>query len=38
MALIFDHFLLHEGAAVTRGRKYVLRSDVMYGPVGQLYG
>ena len=30
MALIFDHALLHEGAPVTRGRKYVLRSDVMY--------
>lgn len=34
MALIFDHGLLHEGCAVTRGRKYVLRSDVMFGRVG----
>jgi predicted 2-oxoglutarate/Fe(II)-dependent dioxygenase YbiX len=30
MALLFRHRQLHEGAAVTRGRKYVLRSDVMY--------
>jgi len=33
LGLFFDHYLLHEGAAVTSGRKYVLRSDVMYGPV-----
>lgn len=31
-ALIFDHLLLHEGAVVTSGRKYVLRSDVMFSP------
>jgi predicted 2-oxoglutarate/Fe(II)-dependent dioxygenase YbiX len=30
MALVFYHRLGHEGAAVIRGRKYVLRSDVMY--------
>jgi prolyl 4-hydroxylase len=30
MALVFHHFLLHEGSAVRSGRKYVLRSDVMY--------
>jgi predicted 2-oxoglutarate/Fe(II)-dependent dioxygenase YbiX len=30
-ALIFRHELLHEGAAVTAGRKYILRTDVMYG-------
>jgi hypothetical protein len=30
MALVFYHRILHQGAAVTRGRKYVLRSDVMY--------
>lgn len=30
MALVFDHYLLHEGASVIKGRKYVLRSDVMY--------
>src|SRR5262249_16725523 len=30
MALVFVHVKLHEGAAVIRGRKYVLRTDVMY--------
>lgn len=30
MALVFVHEQLHEGAAVTLGRKYVLRTDVMY--------
>lgn len=30
MALVFVHELRHEGSAVVRGRKYVLRSDVMY--------
>jgi predicted 2-oxoglutarate/Fe(II)-dependent dioxygenase YbiX len=30
MALVFRHELLHGGAAVTSGRKYVLRTDVMY--------
>jgi hypothetical protein len=29
-ALVFDHRRLHEGAAVRQGRKYVLRTDVMY--------
>ncbi|AKT36828.1 prolyl hydroxylase family protein [Chondromyces crocatus] len=29
-ALLFIHHLSHRGAPVTRGRKYVLRSDVMY--------
>ncbi|MEL6181936.1 MAG: 2OG-Fe(II) oxygenase [Myxococcota bacterium] len=29
-ALLFAHMLMHEGAAVTSGCKYVLRSDVMY--------
>jgi hypothetical protein len=38
MALVFDHGLIHEGSAVTRGMKYVLRSDVMFGPVGQFAG
>lgn len=32
MALLFEHEFMHEGAEVTRGVKYVLRSDVMYGP------
>ena len=30
MALVFVHLQLHEGAPVVRGRKYVLRTDVMY--------
>jgi len=30
MALVFVHRQLHEGASVTQGRKYVLRTDVMY--------
>jgi hypothetical protein len=34
MALVFAHKQLHEGAPVVRGRKYVLRTDVMYGPYG----
>ena len=29
-ALVFWHQQLHEGAPVERGRKYVLRTDVMY--------
>jgi predicted 2-oxoglutarate/Fe(II)-dependent dioxygenase YbiX len=29
-ALIFAHGLWHEGRPVTRGRKYVLRTDVMF--------
>ncbi|KAL7498014.1 hypothetical protein ACHAWT_008522 [Skeletonema menzelii] len=28
--LIFDHNLLHEGAVVKAGKKYVVRTDVMY--------
>jgi hypothetical protein len=38
MALIFKHELFHEGTEVKSGKKYVLRSDVMYGPVGHLAG
>jgi prolyl 4-hydroxylase len=30
MALLFQHRTYHEGCEVTRGIKYVLRSDVMY--------
>jgi len=30
MALLFHHPVMHRGDAVTQGRKYVLRSDVMY--------
>jgi prolyl 4-hydroxylase len=32
-ALLFKHKLLHEGAAVLSGRKYVIRTDVMYRKV-----
>jgi hypothetical protein len=30
MAAVFNHKLRHEGSTVTKGTKYVLRSDVMY--------
>jgi prolyl 4-hydroxylase len=30
MALVFAHLQLHEGASIISGRKYVLRTDVMY--------
>ena len=29
-ALVFFHYLLQEGTPVTAGRKYALRTDVMY--------
>ena len=38
MALLFRHELFHEGCAVTSGRKYVLRSDVMFNPPGRISG
>jgi hypothetical protein len=38
MALIFQHELFHEGARVASGRKYVLRTDVMYNPPGRFSG
>ena len=31
-AVLFIHDTWHEGAAVTEGVKYVLRSDILYGP------
>jgi predicted 2-oxoglutarate/Fe(II)-dependent dioxygenase YbiX len=34
-ALVFLHKHLHEGGEVTRGVKYVLRTDVMYSPVSR---
>jgi predicted 2-oxoglutarate/Fe(II)-dependent dioxygenase YbiX len=34
MALLFIHDVLHTGAVVTSGTKYVLRSDVMIRPAG----
>jgi 2-oxoglutarate-Fe(II)-dependent oxygenase superfamily protein len=30
LALVFEHRQLHEGAPIKSGRKYVLRTDVMY--------
>lgn len=33
MALLFQHRVLHEGAPVRSGVKYVLRSDLMYRAV-----
>jgi prolyl 4-hydroxylase len=36
--LFFEHQLSHQGAGVVEGIKYVLRSDIMYGPVGQFAG
>jgi prolyl 4-hydroxylase len=30
LALLFQHFVLHEGCVVTEGTKYALRSDVMF--------
>ena len=38
MALFFRHELRHEGRAVTSGTKYVMRTDVMYGRVGETRG
>jgi len=38
MGLFFEHQLSHQGAEVAKGIKYVLRSDVMYGAVGQFAG
>jgi prolyl 4-hydroxylase len=35
MALVFSQELFHEGATVKKGRKYVLRSDVMFNPPGR---
>ncbi|CAF0893739.1 unnamed protein product [Adineta steineri] len=32
MVLIFEHHLLHEGSALKKGRKYTVRTDVMYRP------
>lgn len=31
LALVFHHPQLHEGSVVEKGKKYVLRTDVMYG-------
>jgi hypothetical protein len=34
MALLFPHRLMHQGAPVRSGTKYVLRSDIMYSRPG----
>jgi prolyl 4-hydroxylase len=38
LALIFRHEIFHEGREVLNGRKYVLRSDVMFNPLGRTSG
>jgi len=35
--LLFQHGLYHEGSCVTAGRKYCIRTDVMYSKVGPTY-
>ncbi|KAK3596503.1 hypothetical protein CHS0354_007410 [Potamilus streckersoni] len=35
LAIIFNHHRLHEGQAVRDGKKYILRSDIMYQNVDQ---
>jgi hypothetical protein len=37
MALCFVHELVHEGASIIQGRKYVLRSDIMYRQLSKVY-
>ncbi|UJR30379.1 hypothetical protein I4U23_017914 [Adineta vaga] len=32
MVLVFEHRLMHEGSRLRKGRKYTLRTDVMYRP------
>jgi prolyl 4-hydroxylase len=36
LALFFRHHLEHEGRALVRGRKYVLRTDVMFAAPSQI--
>ncbi len=38
MALFFEHETHHKGELVTEGRKYVLRTDVMYASEDELEG
>ncbi len=35
MALFFEHETYHKGEPVIRGRKYVLRTDVMFSEIGE---
>ena len=32
MVLVFDHGIMHEGSELKKGRKYCVRTDVMYAP------
>jgi hypothetical protein len=32
MVLVFQHDILHEGSRLKKGRKYTVRTDVMYRP------
>jgi hypothetical protein len=32
MVFVFEHRLLHEGSKLKKGRKYTVRTDVMYRP------
>jgi predicted 2-oxoglutarate/Fe(II)-dependent dioxygenase YbiX len=34
-ALVFPHRLVHQGATVEQGVKYVLRTDVMYSAISE---
>lgn len=36
MALLFQHMLLHSGERVVSGTKYVLRSDILFGPLDEV--
>jgi hypothetical protein len=38
MALLFHHPITHKGEPVQRGRKYVLRTDVMFSPRDVTFG
>ena len=30
MVLLFDHLIWHEGSELIKGKKYIIRTDVMY--------
>jgi len=36
MVLIFQHDIFHQGSALVKGRKYCLRTDVMYFPIPRI--
>lgn len=35
MVLVFQHDIYHEGSALIKGRKYTIRTDVMYKPCNE---